>query len=35
MTFRDGPEPELSSSIVRADVSRHVVASSGPACMGL
>ena len=26
-----GPEQDLSSSIVRADVSRHVVLSSGPA----
>lgn len=32
VTFRGaGPDHELSSSIVRADVSRHVVASSGPA----
>jgi quinol monooxygenase YgiN len=31
-TFRgDGPQQDLSSSIVRADVSRHVVSSSGPA----
>ena len=26
-----GPDQDLSSSIVRADVSRHVVSSSGPA----
>jgi quinol monooxygenase YgiN len=32
LTFRgDGPEQDLSSSIVRADISRHVVASSGSA----
>ena len=32
LTFRgDGPEQDLSSSVVRADVSRHVVSSSGPA----
>ena len=32
LAFRgDGPEHDLSSSIVRADVSRHVVSSSGPA----
>jgi quinol monooxygenase YgiN len=32
LAFRgDGPEQDLSSSIVRADVSRHVVSSSGPA----
>jgi quinol monooxygenase YgiN len=32
MTFRGaGPDHELSASIVRADVARHVVASSGPA----
>jgi quinol monooxygenase YgiN len=32
MIFRgDGPAQDVSSSIVRADVSRHVVASSGPA----
>jgi quinol monooxygenase YgiN len=31
MTFRgSGPDDGLTSSIVRADVSRHVVASSGP-----
>ena len=31
-TFRGaGPDHELLSSIVRADVSRHVVSSSGPA----
>ena len=31
LTFRgDGPGEDLSSSIVRADVARHVVASSGP-----
>ena len=32
LTFRgDGPDQDLSSSIVRAEVSRHVVSSSGPA----
>ena len=32
VTFRgDGPGDDVSSSIVRADVARHVVASSGPA----
>jgi quinol monooxygenase YgiN len=32
LTFRgDEPAQDLSSSIVRADVSRHVVSSSGPA----
>ena len=32
LTFRgNGPGQDLSSSIVRADVSRHVVSSSGPA----
>jgi quinol monooxygenase YgiN len=32
LTFRgDGPEQDVSSSIVRADVARHVVSSSGPA----
>jgi quinol monooxygenase YgiN len=32
MAFRGaGPDHELSSSIVRADVSRHVILSSGPA----
>jgi quinol monooxygenase YgiN len=32
MTFRGaGPDHDVSSSIVRADVSRHVVLSSGPA----
>ena len=32
LTFRgDGPDQDLSSSIVRADVARHVVSSSGPA----
>jgi quinol monooxygenase YgiN len=32
VTFRGaGPDQALSSSIERADVSRHVVASSGPA----
>ena len=32
VAFRgDGPDHDLSSSIVRADVARHVVASSGPA----
>jgi quinol monooxygenase YgiN len=32
VTFRgNGPDQDLSASIVRADVSRHVVASSGPA----
>jgi quinol monooxygenase YgiN len=32
LAFRgDGPAQDLSSSIVRADVSRHVVLSSGPA----
>ena len=31
LTFRGaGPGEDLSSSIVRADVARHVVASSGP-----
>ena len=31
LTFRGaGPGDDLTSSIVRADVSRHVVASSGP-----
>jgi quinol monooxygenase YgiN len=31
LTFRGGgPGQDLTSSIVRADVSRHVVASSGP-----
>jgi len=31
LTFRgDGPGEDLSSSIVRTDVARHVVASSGP-----
>jgi len=31
LTFRGGgPGEDLTSSIVRADVSRHVVASSGP-----
>jgi quinol monooxygenase YgiN len=31
LTFRGaGPDDGLTSSIVRADVSRHVVASSGP-----
>jgi quinol monooxygenase YgiN len=32
LTFRgDEPEQDVSASIVRADVSRHVVSSSGPA----
>jgi len=32
LIFRgNGPDQDLSSSIVRADVSRHVVSSSGPA----
>jgi quinol monooxygenase YgiN len=32
LAFRGaGPEPDVSSNIVRAEVSRHVVASSGPA----
>ena len=32
LTFRgDGPEQDLLSSIVRADVSRHVILSSSPA----
>ena len=32
VTFRGaGPDHDVSSSIVRADVSRHVVLSSGPA----
>jgi quinol monooxygenase YgiN len=32
LAFRgDGPDEDLSSNIVRADVSRHVVSSSGPA----
>lgn len=32
LTFRgEGPGQDLSSSIVRADVARHVVSSSGPA----
>jgi quinol monooxygenase YgiN len=32
LTFHgDGPTQDLSSSIARADVSRHVVSSSGPA----
>jgi quinol monooxygenase YgiN len=32
VSFRGaGPDQDLSSSIMRADVSRHVVASSGPA----
>jgi quinol monooxygenase YgiN len=32
LAFRgDGPEGDLSSRIVRADVSRHVVSSTGPA----
>jgi hypothetical protein len=32
LTFRgDRPDQDLSSSIVRADVARHVVSSSGPA----
>jgi quinol monooxygenase YgiN len=32
MAFRgDGPGEDLSSAIVRADVSRHIIASSGPA----
>jgi quinol monooxygenase YgiN len=32
LTFRgDGPHHDVSASIVRADVSRHVVSSSGPA----
>jgi quinol monooxygenase YgiN len=32
MTFRGaGPDHDVSSSIVRADVSRHIVLSSGPA----
>ena len=32
VTFRgDGPGDDVSSSIVRAEVARHVVASSGPA----
>lgn len=31
-TFRGaGPDHDVSSSIVRADVSRHIVLSSGPA----
>ena len=31
LTFRGaGPDEGLTSSIVRADVARHVVASSGP-----
>jgi quinol monooxygenase YgiN len=32
ITFRGaGPDHDVSSSIVRADVSRHIVLSSGPA----
>jgi quinol monooxygenase YgiN len=32
LAFRGaGPDPGVASSIVRAEVSRHVVASSGPA----
>jgi quinol monooxygenase YgiN len=32
LTFRGGgPDQDLSSSIVRADVSRHLISSSGPA----
>jgi quinol monooxygenase YgiN len=32
LTFRGGgPDHDVSASIVRADVSRHVVSSSGPA----
>jgi quinol monooxygenase YgiN len=32
LAFRgEGPDEDLSSSIVRADVSQHVVSSSGPA----
>jgi quinol monooxygenase YgiN len=32
LAFRgNGPDEDLSSSIVRADVSRHMVLSSGPA----
>ena len=32
LAFRgEGPDQDLSSSIVRADVSRHVVSSTGPA----
>ncbi len=32
LAFRgDGPDQDLSSSILRADVSRHVVSSTGPA----
>jgi hypothetical protein len=32
LAFRgNGPDQDLSSSIVRADVSRHEVSSSGPA----
>ena len=32
LAFRGaGPDEGLTSSIVRADVARHVVASSGPA----
>jgi quinol monooxygenase YgiN len=32
LAFRGaGPDDDLSSSIVRADVSRHIVSSSGPA----
>lgn len=32
LAFRgDGPEQDLASSILRADVSKHVVSSTGPA----
>jgi hypothetical protein len=32
LTFRgDGPGPALAGSIVRAEVSRHEIAASGPA----
>ena len=32
LKFRgEGPDSDMSSSIVRASVSRHVIASSGPA----
>jgi quinol monooxygenase YgiN len=32
LAFRgEGPEQDLSSSIVRAEVSRHIVSSTGPA----
>jgi hypothetical protein len=29
-TFRYGPGDDLSAAIVRADIARHQVASSGP-----